>query len=68
MTPINRPSAEETLQFIDREFALYDRGSVDDGQHPALVPVPGYTPLIGTVGHGSPFVSSSPGGHCTLYG
>jgi hypothetical protein len=43
ITPINRPSAEEALQFIDRELALYDRGSVDGGQQPALAPVPGYT-------------------------
>jgi hypothetical protein len=68
MTPINRPSADEALQFIDRELALYDRGSVNDGQHPALVPVPGYTPLIGTVGQSSPFASSSTGGRCTFYG
>ncbi|KAG1870681.1 kinase-like domain-containing protein [Suillus subalutaceus] len=49
--PIDRPSAEEALQFIDDELVLYDRGSVDGGQHPTLVPVPGYTPpVIGSVG------------------
>ncbi|KAG2076585.1 kinase-like protein [Suillus decipiens] len=38
-TPIDRPPAEEVLQFIVHELILYDRGSVDGGQHPALVPV-----------------------------
>ncbi|KAG1880074.1 kinase-like domain-containing protein [Suillus subluteus] len=43
-TAINRPSAEEALQFIDSEIVLHDLGSVDGGQHPALVPVSGYSP------------------------
>ncbi|KAG1887236.1 kinase-like domain-containing protein [Suillus subluteus] len=68
-TAINRPSAEEALQFIDSELFLYDRGSVDGGQHLALVPVPGYMPpVIGTVGQSPPFVTPSAGSRCALYG
>lgn len=44
--PDARPSAEKALQFIERELVLYDRGSIDGGQHPALVPIPGYTPPV----------------------
>ncbi|KAG1887181.1 kinase-like domain-containing protein, partial [Suillus subluteus] len=56
--PDARLSAEKALQFIDSELVLYDRGSVDGGQHPALVPVPGYAPLvIGPVRQSPPFVS-----------
>jgi hypothetical protein len=31
ITPIDRPSAEEALQFIDSELCLYDQGSVNGG-------------------------------------
>ncbi|KAG2030438.1 kinase-like domain-containing protein, partial [Suillus americanus] len=59
-TPINRPSAEDALQFVDDGLVLYDRCSVDGGQYPALVPVPGYTPLvIDSVGQ-SPSSTPSP--------
>ncbi|KAG1821530.1 kinase-like domain-containing protein [Suillus subaureus] len=67
--PDARPSAEKALQFIDSELVLYDRGSIDGGQHPALVPVPGYTPpAIGLVGQSLPFASPSACGRCALYG
>ncbi|KAG1750241.1 kinase-like domain-containing protein [Suillus lakei] len=65
--PIDRPSAEKTLQVIDSELALYNR-SVDGGQHPALVSVPKYTPpLIDPVGQSPPFALPSAGGRCALY-
>ncbi|KAG1870673.1 kinase-like domain-containing protein [Suillus subalutaceus] len=67
--PDARPSAEKALQFIGSELVLYDRGSIDGGQHPALVPVPGYAPLvIGPVRQNPPFVSTSACGRCALYG
>lgn len=56
----DRPSTEEVLHFIDHELVLYDQGSVDGGQHPALVSVRGYTPpLIGPVGQNPPSTPSS---------
>ncbi|KAG2076583.1 kinase-like protein [Suillus decipiens] len=64
--PIDRPSAKEVLQFIDDELVLYDRGNVNDGQHPALVPVSGYTPqVIGPI-HQSPSPTPSPAPHSML--
>ncbi|KAG1750216.1 kinase-like domain-containing protein [Suillus lakei] len=67
-TPVDRPSAEEAMQFVDNQLVLYDQGSVDARQHFALVPVSGYTPpLIGPVGQSPPFVSPSAGGRCALY-
>ncbi|KAG1750220.1 kinase-like domain-containing protein [Suillus lakei] len=59
-TPIDRPSAEEALEFVDRELVLYDQRSADFGKHPALVPVPGYMPpLIGSVVQSPPPSSPS---------
>ncbi|KAG1750237.1 kinase-like domain-containing protein [Suillus lakei] len=59
-TPFERPSAEEALQFVESELVLYDQRSTNGGQHPALVPVPGYTPpLIGPVVQSPPSASPS---------
>ncbi|KAG1726185.1 kinase-like domain-containing protein [Suillus paluster] len=48
-SPIDRPSAEEVLQFVNSELALYICGDANGGRlHPALVPVPkNAPPLVG---------------------
>ncbi|KAG0693249.1 hypothetical protein DFH29DRAFT_964966 [Suillus ampliporus] len=45
MTPTDRPSAKEALQFVDTEVACYDGGGANGGrQHLGLTPVPLFRP------------------------